>query len=68
MPADYKDQPVYKLFVEGKVEEPLDYMGDCSFDSLRSFIALEGGEESCGGFYLFLVHYLHVLLVMLISW
>ena len=39
---DYKDHPVIKLFVPDR-DGPIDYDGDYSLDSLRKFVATEGG-------------------------
>ena len=44
VPASYKDNPVYKLFVRNR-EQPVDYNGDYSFDDLRLFVATEAGER-----------------------
>ena len=39
---DYKDHPVIKLFLQNK-PDPITYDGDYSVDSLRKFVATEGG-------------------------
>ena len=39
---DYKDHPVIKLFHQDQAD-PVTYDGDYSVDSLRKFVAMEGG-------------------------
>jgi len=40
---DYKDHPVIKLFLRDK-DDPITYDGDYTLDSLRKFIASDGGR------------------------